>query len=215
MKRLVFVLALLTIAVGCHMHKGIKGSGVTKTEKREVPVFKAVESSGAFDLDITCQKPQSVEIETDENLLSLVELDVKDGILHVGMKQSYNSSHLIKLRIAVQDLNNVTVSGAGNVNVRGIKNDKFELTASGAAKMQIAGETKMVQINNSGAGLIDARELRAARAEVGLSGAGQVHVFASDQLDVTISGVGRVKYSGQPKTVNKNISGIGSISAED
>ena len=48
-----------------------------------------------------------------------------------------------------------------------------------------------------------------------LSGAGQAEVYASEQLDVTISGVGRVTYSGRPKVINKNISGIGTVSARD
>jgi hypothetical protein len=156
-----------------------------------------------------------VEIQADDNLLPLVEAEVRDGVLHVDTKENYHSHKLITLRISVQDLNHITISGAGTAHITGIKNDKFELNSTGAAKMDISGETKEVTLSNSGAGLIDAHSLRAAKADVKLSGAGQVEVFASDQLDVNISGVGRVKYSGQPKVVNKNISGIGTVSAED
>ena len=35
-------------------------------------------------------------------------------------------------------------------------------------------------------------------------------VFAGDQLDVTVSGAGRVTYSGNPK-VNKHVSGAGEV----
>ena len=214
MKKSILVMTLLTLLCGCKMG-GIRGSGTRKTEKKELPAFKAIETGGAFDVEVTCQKPQSVEIEADDNLLPLLETDVSDGVLHVGMKQNYHSRKLIALRIAVPDLNRITISGAGTARVTGVKNENFVINSTGAAKIEAKGETKAVEIRNSGAGLIDAHELRSSKAEVNLSGAGQAEVYASEQLDVTISGVGRVTYSGQPKVINKNISGIGSVSARD
>ena len=214
MKKSILVLTLLILLAGCKMG-GIRGSGTRKTEKKELPAFKTVETVGAFDVEIACQKPQSVEIEADDNLLPLLETDVSDGVLHVGMKQNYHSSKLISLRIAVPDLNRLTISGAGTVRLTGVKNESFVIRLTGAAKVEAKGETKTVEISNSGAGLIDAHELRSAKADVNLSGAGQAEVYASEQLDVTISGVGRVTYSGQPKVINKNISGIGTVSARD
>ena len=214
MKKTILVLTLLMLLAGCKMG-GISGSGTRKTEKKEVPAFKAIETGGAFDVEITCQKPQSVEIEADDNLLPLLETDVSDGVLHVGMKQNYHSQKLISVRIAVPDLNRITISGAGTARVTGVKNENFVINSTGAAKIEAKGETKAVEIRNSGAGLIDAHELRSSKAEVNLSGAGQAEVYASEQLDVTISGVGRVTYSGQPKVINKNISGIGTVSARD
>src|SRR3989442_9070504 len=118
LKKSILVLTLLMLFAGCKMG-GIRGSGNRKTEKKELPAFKAVETGGAFDVEITCQKPQSVEIEADDNLLPLLETDVADGVLHVGMKQNYNSRKLIVLRIAVPDLNRITISGAGTARVTG------------------------------------------------------------------------------------------------
>ena len=214
LKKSILVLTLLMLFAGCKMG-GIRGSGARKTEKKALPAFRAIETGGAFDVEITCQKPQSVEIEADDNLLPLLETDVTDGVLHVGMKQNYHSRKLIALRIAVPDLNRITISGAGTVRVAGVKNENFVIQSTGAAKIEANGETKAVEIRNSGAGLIDAHELRSFKANVNLSGAGQAEVYASEQLDVTISGVGRVTYGGQPKVINKNISGIGTVSARD
>lgn len=194
---------------------GIKGSGNLKTEKREVAPFKAIETGGAFDVQIVCQKSQSFELEGDDNLLPLIESDVADGVLHVDMKQNYHSRKLIALRIAIPDLSRITVSGAGTVNITGVKNENLVIQTAGAAKIQASGETKSIEIRHSGAGLIDAHELHSAKADVTLSGAGQAEVYATDQLDVNISGVGRVVYSGHPKVINKNVSGIGTVSARD
>lgn len=67
-----------------------------------------------------------------------------------------------------------------------------------------------MKIGSTGAGKIDAHNLRANNAEVNVTGAASVDVYATDQLDVTVSGAGRVTYSGNPK-VNKNISGAGQV----
>jgi hypothetical protein len=46
---------------------------VRKTEKRELAAFTAIETSGAFEVTVTCQKTASFEIEADDNILPLVE----------------------------------------------------------------------------------------------------------------------------------------------
>ena len=130
MNKIILVLTLLMLLAGCKMG-GIRGSGTRKSEKKEVPAFKAIETGGAFDVEITCQKPQSVEIEADDNLLPLLETDVSDGVLHVGMKQNYHSRKLIALRIAVPDLNRITISGAGTARVTGVKNENFVINSTG------------------------------------------------------------------------------------
>jgi hypothetical protein len=67
----------------------------------------------------------------------------------------------------------------------------------------------------TGAGNIDTSKLIAEKAKVEISGAANVDVYASDQLDVTVSGVGSVNYSGSPKVVNKNVSGVGSVNPKN
>jgi hypothetical protein len=72
-----------------------------------------------------------------------------------------------------------------------------------------------VTISSTGAGNLDTSKVTAEKAKVDISGAAKVDVYASDQLDVTISGVGSVTYSGNPKTVNKHISGIGTVNPKN
>src|SRR2546426_2648529 len=65
----------------------VAGSGVRKTEKRDLPSFKAIEAEGAFDIQATCQKPVSFEIEADDNLLPLIQSDVKNGVLYLSSEK--------------------------------------------------------------------------------------------------------------------------------
>src|SRR6059058_6495577 len=92
---------------------GVRGSGVRKTEKRDLPAFTSIETTGAFEVEVTCQKPASFEIEADDNLLPLVETEVKGGVLRVTTTKHYSSRGSIALRIAVPNLESAKSTGAG------------------------------------------------------------------------------------------------------
>jgi len=193
---------------------GVKGSGVRKTEKRDLPVFTSIETSGAFEVEVTCQATPSFEIEGDDNLLPLIETEVRGSVLHVTSHKGYSSSKGIVLRVKVQNLEFVKSTGAGKFHITDLKNDKFEVRSTGAATVVVSGETKSVRIGSTGAGEIDAHNLRAEKADVDVTGAASVDVYASDELDVTVSGAGRVRYSGNPK-INKHLSGAGQVSRRE
>ena len=215
MKRIAIALTLglyLFLFAGCHI--GVKGSGVRKTEKRDLPAFTSIETSGAFEVTVTCQKPASFEIEADDNILPLVETEVKGGVLRVTTKQSYHSSGGIVVRITVPNLDSVKSTGAGKFRVTDVKNDNFEIRSTGAAQVSVSGQSKSVKISSTGAGKIDAHSLRANNADVDVTGAAAVDVYASDQLDVTVFGAGRVTYSGSPK-VNKHVNGAGQVTKKE
>src|SRR5262249_37320437 len=104
--------------------------------------------------------------------------------------------------------------GAGNAKLTNINNARLEMTLTGAVDLQSSGQTKLVEIRLAGAGNVDAKELHAETVTVNSSGAGSVSVYASEKLDANLTGVGNVEYYGNPKTVNRRISGVGSIQAK-
>ena len=206
---LTFALSALFVLSGCKFG-GVHGSGVRKTEKRDLASFTSIETIGAFEVEVNCQKPANFEIEADDNILPLVQTEVRGGVLHVSTTKSYSSSGGIVLRITVPDLESMKSTGAGKVHVSDVKNDNFEIQSTGATEMVVSGQSKSVKIGSTGAGKIDAHNLRATNAEVNVTGAAGVEVYATDELDVTVSGAGRVIYSGNPK-ITKHILGAGEV----
>lgn len=199
-------------AVGCqYIGKGVRGSGNRKAEKRTLASFKSVEASGAFEVNIVCQQSQSFEIEGDDNLLPIIKTDVKDGNLRVYSNTQFSASRPIEIRISVPDLEKYISSGAGDVHISGVKNDQLVLSNTGATNIEASGQTKFVDIESSGAGNIETNELHTERAKISVSGAANVEVYATQQLDVSVSGIGSVTYSGNPPVVNKSVSGIGTV----
>ena len=203
-------------AVGCGVSHSsgpsVEGSGTQKTEPRDVSGFTKVAAGGAMQITIACGKAGKCEVTADDNVLPLIKTTVDGDTLKVTTEGSVSTRSGMKLALEVADLKEVELSGATTLALTGVKNDALALTISGTGNATVSGETGAVTINLTGAGKVNAADLKAKTAKVDCAGAGAIEVFASDQLDAKVSGVGHVSYAGNPKTVNKQVSGVGSIS---
>jgi hypothetical protein len=63
----------------------------------------------------------------------------------------------------------------------------------------------------TGASELNASGLQTKTAEISTTGAADAEIAVTDTLKVAITGAGKVIYSGNPKTIEKRISGAGSI----
>lgn len=215
MKRAVVLLALVAALGGCHgtLFRGkTSGSGKSKVEKRTLGDFKAVNVSGAFDVEIVAQQGPGVEIEGDDNLLPLIRTEVNNGVLDVYNDKPITSNSKIRVRIQAPRLDGVSTSGASDLVVSNVKSDSFNISTSGAGSLVISGEAKELDVELSGAGEVDAKDLRSERVFVNSSGAAEATVYASEELRVQASGAGTVNYYGDPKKIDENVSGGASIS---
>jgi hypothetical protein len=213
MKKLALALLLLPIlAAGCHHSFGprIKGSGKRKVQKRDVAPFTSISTEGAFDIEIVCQKSTALEVEGDDNILNLVTTEVSNNVLRLRKKEDYSILEPVKFKISVPNLEGLSVSGAGNIEIKGMNNDKFEIDSSGAPTITVAGNTKLLDIDTSGAAKIDTHNLHATRAVVDSKGVSKVDLDVSEQLDVKVSGPSSITYKGDP-VVNKSINGPGKV----
>ena len=215
MKKLFLLLLLISLTPACHtLHDQVGGSGNLRKEKRETAPFNSISTEGAFEIEIVCQKPQGLEIEGDDNILPLIRTDVSNNVLRVRSTRGYSTSRPITLKITLPDMVGLSASGAGTVVVTGIKNEKFEIDANGAPNVKASGETQALSIDANGAGKIDTHKLRAANVKVDSKGAPSVQVYASQLLDVTVSGPSRVTYDGNAE-VHKTISGPGQVEKKE
>ena len=203
--------ALALVFSACHIGRGLKGSGIRKTEKRDLSSFKAIDTTGAYVVDITCQQPASFEIEADDNILPLIKTEVRNGVLYISSHENYNSEKGVMLRISLPELTAVSSRGAGEIKIAEASGNDLKMESTGASSINATGRVKSATISSTGAGDIDASRLESETVRVTVAGAASVSVFASEQLDVSVSGAGSVDYGGNPKTVNKSVSGIGSV----
>lgn len=213
MKRLALLFLLVpALVAGCHhgMRAEIKGSGKRVVEKRNVTAFTSISTEGAFFIEVTCQKELGLEVEGDDNVLAAVTSEVSNNVLRLRNAKNYSTGEPVRFKISVPNLEGLSVEGAGHIDIKGLNNQKFEIDAEGAPLITVAGNTKVIDIDSSGAGKIDTHNLHASRGVVESKGVAQIELDVADQLDVTVSGPSTVYYKGDPK-VNKTINGPGRV----
>ena len=238
--KVVFVVAMIGMlaifAASCTWTVGfVRGSGDIKTEEREVSDFHKVHLSGVGNLIITQGEEESLIIEADDNIIPLIETDVSGERLTISFIRGYNfiPSANIKFYLTVIDLDEISLSGAGDIDCEDFRTEslefevsgagdlnfdvnaeRIEVNSSGAADLTLSGKAGSQDIEISGAGKYNGGELESRECEITVSGAGSATVNVSEKLDVEIDGVGNVYYIGDPQ-VTQDISGLGKIKSID
>ena len=170
-------------------------------------------------------------LETDGNILDTIDISVSDGRITVKGDRAARYDHTqFELRIGAK-ISGFTINGGFELdmdapsvtNFSGLVNgavdarmafgslDSFSLNVNGACSISLTGEAERSSILINGAGNIEAFDFRAADSSVTMNGAGSCNVYASETLDISMSGVGSVVYDGSPKTVNTGAGILGTV----
>lgn len=191
----------------------VTGSGVVATEEREVEDFDAVVVKGIGELRIEFTGEESLSIEAEDNILPLLTSEVSGNELVLGPRSGVGitAHEPIIYRLTVAELSAISVSGSVNVDARGILGDRLTVSSSGSSDMRITGSVDRLSLDKSGSGTFSGRRLESAHASVEVSGSGDVVLNVADTLDVTASGSSDVRYVGNPRVSQVDVSGSGSV----
>ncbi|HYY14869.1 MAG TPA: DUF2807 domain-containing protein [Chthoniobacterales bacterium] len=208
---LVPAFAALALLVGSCDWEGIRGNGHIVNDQRAVEDFAELHTNGgAFEIEWRGGGP-ALTITTDENLLAYIEARKIDNRLELRTRQRIHSRRGIKVLVSSSTRSGAKLSGASELKVPALSGDKFALQTSGATEVTLDGTVDKLLVDMSGASELKAKSLQARNVEISTTGAGSVQVTANESLRVAITGAGDVTYSGNPKTVEKHITGAGSI----
>ncbi|MBI5808258.1 MAG: DUF2807 domain-containing protein [Ignavibacteriales bacterium] len=212
MKKKTLLLLFVSLALfnACNFW-GVRGNGKVKLQNRSIEEFDRLEIGGAFVVKVEVGKSPSIKISAEENLLPLIRTKINDGTLVIDSKKGLSPRREIKILITTPNLNFVEASGANDIEIVGVNEDEFEVNLSGAGTIDLNGSTNKLIADLSGAGTINAKNLKANDVDISVSGAASASVFAKESLDASVSGVGSIDYYGNPAKIKTNISGVGSI----
>lgn len=185
----------------------VTGKGKIKTETRQPGSFIKVKSQIKGNIIIN---PGNCEtsVSAQENLLPLLETAVVNGTLYISFgSHVIETDSTIRIDISSPEVQELTFSGSGSV-VSNLGIASINLPGNG--DITCVGETEQVSVRLSGTGAINLDEMTSRKAQVKITGNGNVSLHVTDNLDVTIQGLGVVYYSGTPQ-IQQNISGNGKV----
>ncbi len=237
MKRL-FLLAfaiviLLTSCGGNLFGKRVRGDGHITTETRSVTGYNSIDVSGAIDVYVKQDSTQTINIETDQNLMPYIIVREEGGVLKIYPKDNSNlrPTGAIKVYVSGSNFKKFEASGACDyysenkisntesisIEMSGSSDATLELNSpkitaelTGAGKLTLKGETKDLSINGTGSSDFKCFDMQAENVDVDVTGASDAEVFASVRLNITATGSSDVVYKGNP-SVSQKVTGAGSV----
>ena len=203
----------VVLFAGCHL-PGVRGNGHIKTEERQVGGFANIDAGGAFEIEWENGSP-ALRVTTDENLLPYIENNVSDDTLHLRMREHVWPTHGIKVVISSPTRAGAKLRGAVKLTANTLSGPAFAVESKGASEVSLSGNIDRLLVDMTGASQLTADGLQTKTAEISTTGAGDADVAVTDALKVVITGAGKITYSGNPPTIEKHITGAGSIRHKD
>lgn len=208
----------------------VQGNGNIKRQAREVGHFNGVAFSLPGQVEIRTGNSEGLTIETDDNLLPLIETVVEDGTLKIRNKNKVNiKTRTLKIVVQAREVDRLALAGSGSIDADRVAGSrlKFDVGGSGNIKVRKAeGESISVNLGGSGdlkveegaarslsasiggSGTVDMARVRLEKASVTVAGSGDATLWVRDSLSMTVAGSGDVNYYGDPQ-VSKSVVGSG------
>ncbi len=210
----------------------VEGRGPVKRQERSIGRFDGLSVAVPGSVDVRTGNAEGVTIETEENLLPLIETVVEDGTLKIRARSNTDiRTRNLKIVVRVRALDRVTLAGSANVDVDAMRGQRvrFDIGGSGEIKVRRVeggdvdvnlggsgelevgeGSARNLSVSVAGSGHVDLGKVRADGASVTVAGSGDARLWVRNALKLTIAGSGNVDYYGDPQ-VSKSVLGSGSL----
>lgn len=230
-RRVISLAFILFVLSACSV---VRGSGNVVTESRAVSDFNQVSLSGSGELILNQGERESLEIEAEDNIIAVIETEVRDNTLYIGVKENtaISPTEPVRFYLTMNEVAGLELSGSGSITADSLATDRLALDVngsgdisidslsasslaigiSGSGRAEVAGQATSQVITIDGSGEVQTADLESEAADVEVNGSGEATVWASQTLSAEINGSGKVSYYGSP-TGNQTISGSGEVNS--
>ena len=233
----VFLVGITSMTAQFWGNEKIKGNGEVISKTRNVSDYDEILVAGNMDVSLVSGKEGELTISGESNLIPYLLTEVSGGALKIYIEKGYNlrtslNENLI-VTVPFTHLEKVKLSGSGDVYSEStIKTDDFSTSLSGSGEIKLKIEASEVFVNVTGSGSIEmqggtenleckltgsgdlkAYDLTAQKANVSVTGSGDVKIMVSEDLTARVTGSGDIKYKGNPKKEDKKTTGSGDITS--
>jgi len=227
-----FIAFLFLVSPSCN-YRRVEGSGVQTSLSVAIEKANKIHLKTFCDVEITQGTTTSVVIEGDDNIVPLIRVKRREGVVVIDTEEKVNiqTEKRLVVKITTPMLELVELSGSGDIvgMNKFTASDRLKVKVTGSGKIQLevntpeivstlvgsgdialAGETKDATIKITGSGNYVATNLKTENSKVEINGSGDAKLFADNNLNVDISGSGNVYYKGNAN-IAKRIGGSGEI----
>jgi len=211
----------------------IPGNKTVITQDRPVTSFHAIKVSGGIDVELSQGNDLKLQVEADENLISKIRTEVKDGVLNIYSEGSNWNAQTMKVHITFLQLDAITASGGCDIESKqklnftnlkldlsggcdielNCKADNLVCKQSGGCDVELSGEAQKGTFNVTGGSDVKASEFHLKNCTVDASGGSDVSVYVTGELTITATGASDVNYYGNPTKITKSAQGASDINA--
>nr|WP_068889266.1 head GIN domain-containing protein [Pedobacter panaciterrae] len=213
MRNLLLYVYISLLFISCSKDR-LTASGDKITEERNPGNFTGINTSGSNPVHVVYGASFKVTLKGSNNLIPHFKTKVMSDILYLEYERASVQHDDIEVFITMPLINRVSLSGSGEVEIKGQfpDIDTFRASLSGSGKVEVdeTFNAQRARVDISGSGNADLEKLNAKSADVDVSGSGNVKIKVEEVLKATISGSGKIYYWGSPQ-VNSNISGSGKV----
>jgi hypothetical protein len=209
------IIAMAIILTSSCTKERLEGNGNIVTEVRNLSNFSGIINSGSRNINVAYGPEYKVELRGSSNLVQAYRTEILNGNLnpHYDNKANMRDDD-IEVYVSMPAIRSAKLTGSGNILINGSfpARDYFEAIISGSGGIQSNGgfNVDVLNVTNSGSGMVELLNVKSNRAEVFLSASGNAKVNATDHLKVKITGSGSTYYLGNP-TIESEISGSGKV----
>jgi hypothetical protein len=195
-----------------------KGSGKVLKEQRPLEPVQSLHLGGSTRLALRQADRDFIEIETDDNLLGLIEAPVKSGILRIDTEGSMRPTRL-EITLHLRELTSIeaggsaavlgerwtgrrlklSLGGSAVVKMAQLDVQELNLSAGGSSVFNLGGRCARLDAALGGSSVLSAKHLRCVEANLRAGGSSQAVAWVTERLDAKASGSAGVRYYGAPK----------------
>ena len=213
-----------------------KSSSSEIEEEIEISNPTKLKIAGVIDLSLVQGNKSSLTMEGEEDAVEAISVKEDSGILKIsyeGESNIFNNASTPKITLTLKDLEEITFDGVGNFEMENaFEVDKIKIRGSGVGKIDLnftaesidakfdimgkvslQGQTEEMLLRNDGVGKIDAADLVVQNLTLKSNGIGKIDVYCENEMSVFVNGIGSVTYGGDPYLKERNIQGIGKVTA--
>ena len=171
----------------------------------ETPNIKDLEIYGSGDIHASSIQGDNLKITIKGSG------DVNVGKLHLdGLTASIMGSGDIIFNGRINSLK-LDVRGSGDTRISDIACNKADLSLAGSGDIMISGKADQAVVWIRGSGDLKGSNFEVSKAVTNQIGSGDIHMYVSDNLNLSINGSGDFYLKGNPQTLNSSIHSSGDL----